>query len=304
MQCFVLPLTETFNGLTSSNHWLEWDQTVTEFETYAQRNIDRWLAENSTNGKGKYRWVSGSARYKAIVTIKGLFNYGIKYLNLTKSPVRLVPLPKCAARVTFFTEEQQAAIVEALRLPRFRDSGEFTTFFLACIETGGRTFVEAGSFSADKLEWVDGEPVVFDCGLVKGKQRYVYLSPTLREMAKDLVKRYPTGPLFRNSGGRPWIKSTAARRLKAVVRYLMKTQPELELTVKHTLYSARHTFIVRQLILTGDVALVAEMAGNTIGVIERHYKKWGANRRRILEALGNGSTPTPDKPQLRIVEVA
>ena len=84
-----------------------------------------------------------------------------------------------------------------------------------------------------------------------------------------------------------------------VIRYLMVKRSELGLTEKHCLYSCRHTFIVRKLIETnGDISLVAEMAGNSVQVIERHYKKWGAQRRRILEALGNG------RPELQIVDAA
>jgi hypothetical protein len=58
------------------------------------------------------------------------------------------------------------------------------------------------------------------------------------------------------------------------------------LSEDHVLYSARHTFIVRALISTGgDVALVAELAGNTMAVIEQHYRKWTKQRNRCLNAV-------------------
>lgn len=110
----------------------------------------------------------------------------------------------------------------------------------------------------------------------------------MQDVVKRLVAKYPTGPIFQNRWGRPWNSSTAARRIKAVVTYLRKTKPELGLTNDHTLYSCRHTFIVRKLVETnGNVALVAEMAGNTIAVIEKHYKKWGTQKRLIMQALGH-----------------
>lgn len=280
------------------------DLSVADFNETALDKMDRWLRFNSKGGKGKYNWTSADSQYKSIATIKAMFNYGCARLkfNRTNCAVFGYENPERESRVTYFTPEQEKAILKCLTSKR--DKGEFAEFFAFLLETGARTFVEGAAVTAENIEWENGQPVCLDMGKVKRKRRLIYLSPAAQEIVKRLVKQYPTGPLFRNARDSQWLKSTATRRLNVVLRNLVAEQPELGLTMDHSLYSCRHTFIVRKLVETnGNVALVAEMAGNTIFVLEKHYKKWGTQKRTILESLGHKTKDSDDDtpPPLRVV---
>lgn len=152
--------------------------TVKEFSDGSHDKMDKWLKSNSPKGKGKFNWSANDTRYKACAPIKAMFNYGIARLKLNRANLTIFSYetPEREARVTYFTEEQEAAVLEALKLPRFRDHGEFADFFVACIELGGRTFAETAAFTGDKIEWEAGQPICFDMGIVKKKNRYIYLS--------------------------------------------------------------------------------------------------------------------------------
>src|SRR5437868_1359411 len=49
-----------------------------------------------------------------------------------------------------------------------------------------------------------------------GRPRVVYLTPAMLELTKDLLRRQPDGPLFRNSRGEPWTKDAVVQRMDAL----------------------------------------------------------------------------------------
>jgi integrase len=258
------------------------NQTCEAVVAKCETIFPRWLASN----RG---WVSSETQRRGVATVQAMFNFGADKHGMRVNKLASYPLPEESPRETYFNEAQEAAIIAALKLRRFRDEGEFADFFTICIETGGRTYIEASRFTAANLEWRNGKPAFFDLGVVKKKKhRFVWLSPKAQEIVLRLLAKYPTGPLFRNRAGLPWGKTTTARRIKVVVNYLRKKRPELGLTDRHTPYCCRHSFVVRKLAETrGDVVLVAEMCGNTIGVLMKSYAKHCANDSRIMEALGH-----------------
>lgn len=245
------------------------NKTVGEFNKLGLHYMDQWLASH----KG---WKRSDTRRGAIAQVKACFNYGHTWLGQRKPELAKFPLPDMVARETYFTPEQEAAILEEAS-PDFRD------FFSLLIGTGARPLVEAANFRVENLVMRDGEPIAFDMGKVKRRNRVVYLSPCMRVLVKRRLEVVKSGPLFLTKAGKPWGKQNSQSRFRRIRKHLIATRPELGLTKGHVLYSARHTYAYRML-QRHPVALTAEAMGNTIQVFERHYKKW-INRDMILTAL-------------------
>jgi hypothetical protein len=47
-----------------------------------------------------------------------------------------------------------------------------------------------------------------------GQDRLVYLTPAMLELTRKLMELYPTGPLFRNSRGKPWTRNAIRCRFR------------------------------------------------------------------------------------------
>ena len=91
--------------------------------------------------------------------------------------------------------------------------------------------------------------------LAKGKreERLVPLDKEVRAILAPLILKYPTGPLLRNTRGRPWTKDAINcrfQRLKEKVPYRV------------TAYAMRHTFINEGLRQGVSEAALAEVCGH------------------------------------------
>lgn len=114
------------------------------------------------------------------------------------SPVRHVEKPRAGRRDVVITPEEYAWILGQVRDQEFRD------LLVVCWETGCRPeevlAVEARHVDLDGGRWV------FPPDEAKGKKahRLVYLTDRAIEITRRLMVTHPEGPLFRNTGGRPW----------------------------------------------------------------------------------------------------
>jgi integrase len=96
------------------------------------------------------------------------------------------------------TAEERKQILAAIPDQAFKD------FVFAMQETGGRPGEVAKVTTADcNLElgiWVLRDHKTAG---KTGRPRIVYLTPGMAELTKKLAKQYPSGPIFRNTRGRP-----------------------------------------------------------------------------------------------------
>lgn len=111
----------------------------------------------------------------------------------------------------------------------------------------------------------------------KRRPRIVYLSPCLRTLSRIAARGRKSGPLFLADDGRGWKYSDIRLRFQ---RLRAKTGT----TKKCVLYSFRHTWITDALIAGVDVATVAEMAGTSIQMIDRHYGHLCQHRKHMTDA--------------------
>jgi integrase len=109
------------------------------------------------------------------------------------------------------------------------------------------------------------------------RPRTVYLSPCLQTLAKIASRARASGPVFMADDGRAWKYSDMRLRFQRL-RKKTGTSP------KCVLYSFRHTWITEALTAGVDVATVAEMAGTSIQMIDRHYGHLNQQRKHLSDA--------------------
>lgn len=122
------------------------------------------------------------------------------------------------------------------------------------------------------------------------KDRVIYLTPDLVALVERLAARRPTGYLFANRDGNQWTNS-------AVYLMLKRLRKKLNLAGKMIAYSYRHTFATNWLKDGGSIKILAELMGNSVAMIEKHYGHLDADRatvrRRFLEFTAVQRTDNP-----------
>ena len=89
-----------------------------------------------------------------------------------------------------------------------------------------------------------------------GRPRVVYLTPGMVDLTRELVARFPDGPLFRGPrGGRPFTRNGIRCRF----RRLRAKLPHMAGVVS---YSYRHTWATEALVNGVGIAQVAELMGH------------------------------------------
>src|SRR5947209_8842679 len=113
----------------------------------------------------------------------------------------------------------------------------------------------------------------------KGKQRIVHLTPELVALCRGLAVKYPEGPLFRTSTGKPWCHGCY---LSEQVRKLRK-----KLGIKGVIpYGYRHTLATDALANGVPDAQVAELLGHSgTSMLHRHYAHLTARAKALRSAL-------------------
>jgi len=106
------------------------------------------------------------------------------------------------------------------------------------------------------------------------KDRILYLTPELVELVERLIVRQPTGYLFRNRDGEQWTDSAFYLMLK-------RRRKKLGLKGKMIAYSYRHTFATNWLLDGGSIKILAELMGNSVAMIEKHYGHLDADRATV-----------------------
>jgi integrase len=104
-----------------------------------------------------------------------------------------------------------------------------------------------------------------------GKDRVIILPPDLVAMVERLCAKYPTGPLFRSRDGAKWTGNTLREQLR-------RMRLRIGLKGKMIPYSYRHTYATRFLLAGGSIKVLAELMGNSVHMIEKHYGHLDADR--------------------------
>lgn len=228
-------------------------------------HVDQWLQAHPN-------WKGG--RKSKIQAVKRAFNYAAEAKLIPANPLKGYRVPKSRGRVTYLTDEQEAALLK-------HSNDKLALALKVLIRTGARPGIEFAVLTAanvadhgDRMEWIwpDGTKV-------KGKRRVIRITdPEIIEIVRKQVKRYSEGPIFRNARHTPWTMRPFSHGFRrAVARVVLKEKITFDEDI--CLYSTRHTYAKRTLqgYWTGkptNIETLARLMGNTVEVCRSHYLQW------------------------------
>ena len=194
---------------------------------------------------------------------------------LKVNPLAKLKIPVAKKRVTYFTPEQEEAICGNCK-------PNIARIIKALIRTGCRPG-ELRLVTAQHVETTSKGMILrlkaaeHKTGSHKGRERVVRIAEELKPTVQQLMKRHPSGPLFRNTHGGAWTE-TALRGVFYRLKMRLKKQG-VKLDDDSCIYTCRHTFAKRVLggYWTGKPATIEQLCalmGNSREVAWEHYGQW------------------------------
>jgi integrase len=225
-----------------------------------------------------------TSRFNAITAVKRLFSWGRKVGYLKSDPVADLEKPTPRRRKEILSGEQAEAVLDAIPDRHFRD------LLTVSYDTGCRPS-EVLAFEAKHLD-ADARCLVLQAktSRVTGRDRVVHLPDRCLAICRRLAAEHPSGPMFRNTRGRPWTVNAVALRFRGLRR-------RLGLGPEATWESFRHLFITDALERGVPIATVAELVGHTsTAMISRHYSHLARRHQHLKDALGQVRPQGPVTP--------
>jgi integrase len=245
------------------DEFLDWSEKHRSPDTYRWykdrlesfcKTIDPSLSTDDLRPHHVQKWVdnypvplkSGSRR-NLIASVKRAMKWAEEQGYIEHSRIALMKKPACGRKEQVVTPEQFQSLIARYKDEQFRDLLTVTW------ETGCRP-QESLRVEARHVD-VAGSRWVFPASESKGKKipRVVYLTPKALEITQRLMTQHPTGPIFRNTDGKPWNPYATNCRFQHVRR---KTG------IKFSLYALRHSFATHALMKGVDCITVAMLLGH------------------------------------------
>jgi integrase len=227
-------------------------------------DVQQWLDKHPS-------WAKGTRRIAA-QGLKRALNYAVAMGRIERNPIRGFKVGTGGKRVTYFTDKMEEKLIEY----------GFPAFNLAvkvCIRTGARYGSEFAKLTARHVEeTAKGMVWKFSPEEAKThKPRTIFVANEIAEIVRPLMKKYPSGPLFRNARGKPWTIDALRRAFFRLKDRLVAHG--ITLDNDGCMYTCRHTFAKRTLggYWTGKPCTIEQLAGlmgNTRQVCWDHYSKW------------------------------
>lgn len=223
------------------------------------------------------RWIdadpdrSNSTKRGKTLAVKRAVNWARQMGYADGNPLLGLQKPEAGRREKVISTEEYAGI-----LAKCPDE-PFQQLLTVAWETGARpqelTAVEARHVDLAHPRWV------FPRQEAKGKRkpRIVYLTAAAEAITRELIQRFPTGPLFRNTDGTPWNKSAINSRFCRL---------QTKLKTKYCLYHFRHSFATRMLQQGRDALTVAELLGHADpSMLAKVYQHLAHDPQHMLQQL-------------------
>jgi integrase len=122
-----------------------------------------------------------------------------------------------------------------------------------------------------------------------GEDRVVYVPESLVPLARDLMAKYPTGPIFRTGSGRPWTVPTICARFtsskKAVNAAAIAKGEEPPVRKAVTAYSYRHAYVTRWVEEGRHLWKLCELLNTSEAMVRQHYSHLFQRTEALREAL-------------------
>ena len=242
-------------------------------------HVTKWLAEATTWGS--------SSKSRAVASVKGAFAWAVREGHLAADPIKAVAKPEMKVRRQVLTDAQFAAALAATPDEAFRD------FLTVLRETGCRPgevkkLAAEDVFPEQRVWSIDHKARVAQ----GGRLRTVPLSDAALAITLKWAGRNPTGPIFRNTKGRPWTRRAWAGRWWHL-REKLGYGPEA------TAYAVRHRFATQGLIDgVSNVEMAALLGHSSTAMIDRHYSHVSDSAKFLRDAMAKArpTTPAPAAP--------
>jgi len=227
--------------------------------------------------RGQERW-NATTRSDAAAAIRGALQWAVDEGRIPANPLAKLRLQRGPSRdhvISTAEFETLLAGVWTQKYPR-RWVASFRAVLLALRLSGCRP----SEIINAKIEDFDGETWTFHEHKNRKKTkrpRVVYLPPCLQTLTRISARGRESGPIFLADDGRPWKYSDLRKRFE-------RLRAKCGITKKCVLYSFRHTWITEAMIANVDVGSVAEMAGTSIQMIDRHYGHLSQAKKHMINA--------------------
>jgi integrase len=228
------------------------------------------------------KWVDGhkawgnASKRGAIISIKRALNWAVEQGMIERNPVAIVKRPPPNRREVLVADDSHKKVLRATDRAFRRVARVLRATGCRPIEV---RMVTAKDVNLDLGAWLFpvGHPAN-KTGRKTKRLRITYLPQSILRLIKALVKRYPTGPLFRNRFGKPW--SCNAIRLR-----WMRLREKLNLPAGTCSYAYRHTYTTEGLERGVPVATMAELLGHQdLSMISRHYGHLAQKSQHLRDA--------------------
>lgn len=174
------------------------------------------------------RWVdqfaqlSRTTRRNYLRTIKRCCKWAVQQGYLPQDPLSNLEMPGAERRQLLITLADYERLLKLIRDEDFRDL-IVTTWESGCRPQESLR-VEARHVDLARQRWI------FPQAEAKGKRepRIVYLSDIAAEITRRRLRQFPSGPLFRNSQGRPWTTEAVSCQFNRLRIRLMQVVDPLE----------------------------------------------------------------------------
>jgi integrase len=188
---------------------------------------------------------SDNTRHDYASDVLGAFNWAVNQRLIANSPLHGFRKAPKTGRITYLAPEQMEDLLSRIKDREFRD------FLVTVLRTGCRP-KEIRLLEAKHVLLKEGVARI-PKNLAKGKrkERLLPLDDVVLLIIRPLVLKYPEGPLFRNTRGRPWTKNALNCRFQH-----LKTPYEV------SAYSMRHTFITEGQKNNIPDSVLAEICGH------------------------------------------
>lgn len=248
-------------------------------ESVTPAEISTWAWQPIKGGKSP----SPTTVADKINLASSVFNWGIKHGMAHKNPVANIPRPEAKIREMHLTQKQIAHILGCI------DNPELWQFCYFMLETGARTqemfVIEAKHLQRSGPRY---DRIVLEREHSKWtnrkKTRVIYLPTTVDGIVRELMRRHPTGSLFRTSSGKPYNKNRLNRqmirlRAKAGIQGLCATV-------------FRHTYCHNRITQGQNPVILAKLMGHTnTKMIEQRYGHLDGSEYLAGEARKFGVVP-------------
>jgi integrase len=274
----------------------------------AQMRQPRWHEKL----KRHMRWGDGTVKLARDV-FRTAFLWGVEVAGLiSKNPFDRKGRGRRPKRVRRRPTENRTAILDRehellLEQAMRRSKKDFAHLLMFLYGTGARP---AEVYLATAEEWHEGKRAFIVKALPEshgrfklahlGEDRVVYIPASLVPLARELMAKYPTGPLFRTGSGKPWKENTLCARFRCTKEAAnraaaRKGVPPVRKQV--TGYAYRHAFITRWVEQGRHLWKLCELLNTSEAMIRQHYSHLFQRTETLQEALdefdrGRGERPS------------